>query len=160
MYIRWSHESSPQMVECIAGRRAARERRERPAPTRGLRELAPRGPRVAGASTLRTETGMAGRSSKIPVEQELRWSERAVRYEPALLQAADASQALIVAVVVNQRHASLLSRYADQEIDGRHAAVIAGLRKRDLKLACACPSVGAHRHRLKRRQSFRDFSRP
>ena len=50
--------------------------------------------------------------------------QRSVRDEPALLQGADAGQSLVVAVVVNERHAGLLGCRADQEVDRRDPAMV------------------------------------
>jgi len=91
------------------------------------------------------------RGSAVPLGQ------RSVWHKPALLKAADACDALVVAVVVNERDASLFGGCSDQEVDWRDTAMVAAGGEERLQLTSSCPEVGAHRDRLEGVESFRDL---
>ncbi len=79
--------------------------------------------------------------------------ERAIGYEPVMLQGTDSCQPLVVAVVMDQRHIRSLGRRADQEVNWRDTTMVSVGGQQALQLACSLPKLCTHRDRLERLQA-------
>jgi len=76
-----------------------------------------------------------------------------------MLERADVSESLIVAVVVHEGHACCLCGAADQEVDRWHSAMISGGGKQQLQLASALPQGCGHRYGFEGVESLRHLLR-
>src|SRR6185436_447035 len=83
-------------------------------------------------------TGTASRRQPTPERPS---GERAVGDQPALFDRAHGCDALVVAVVVDERDAGCLCARGDQEIDGRYAPVVAVARELQLQVARTVPQA-------------------
>lgn len=84
--------------------------------------------------------------------------ERAIGHEPAVLECADAGDAFVVAVVMDQWHHCRLGGTCDQKIDGRHSAMVAVGGKGGLQSARAAPQLRRHLDRLEYGEPLRHLT--
>jgi hypothetical protein len=85
-------------------------------------------------------------------------SQSPVRRQPFMAKPTDSRNPLVVAVVVDQGHAGLLSGAGEDETRGRNAAMIAICRQLQLSSPRAGPQLARHRDRLESGEAIGDLA--